>query len=169
MGTPSLLKTHIDAPSRCQQGFTLLELLVVVILLGVLAMAALNRNTDMGQDLNSTIELLKTRIRFAQMRSVNNNSVHGVRSTGSSYWLFYDGNLNNREKFPGQGSDTVSLPSGITMDSFTVSFDYRGAPYTDAAATTGSELAANSAAASITVGGRAAAVRIVPGTGYIRD
>lgn len=158
-----------DALSSRRRGFTLLEMLVVIILLGVLALAALNRNTDLGQDLTTATELLKARIRFAQMRSVNNNSVHGVRSTGSSYWLFYGGDLNNREAFPGQSSNSITLPSGITMDTFTISFDYRGAPYTNAAATAGNELAANSAAASITVGGKTAAVRIVPGTGYIRD
>jgi MSHA pilin protein MshC len=146
------------APRRLR-AFTLIEVMTVLVLLGILAAVILPRMRDMGQDRVSTIELLKVRLRYAQMRSLNNVSVHGVRSTGSSYWLFSDGDITHRELFPGATSTTITLPAGITMDSFTVSFDTRGAPYTDAAATAGSELAADSAAA----------VRVTPGTGYVRD
>jgi hypothetical protein len=39
--------------------------------------------------------------------------------------------------FPGELSTTVTLPSDITMTAFTVSFDTRGVPYSDAEAETG--------------------------------
>ena len=165
---PSTARAEAQA-SRRLWGFTLLEVMVVLILFVVLAAAARAKISNMGQDLTATIEQLKVRIRYAQMRSINNVSVHGVTSDGSSYWMFTNGNINNRERFPGANAVTVTLPSGITMDSFTVSFDTRGVPYSDAAATAGSELAGGSAAASITVGGKAAAVRVTPNTGYIRD
>ncbi|MEW5771890.1 MAG: type II secretion system protein [Thermodesulfobacteriota bacterium] len=161
-------RARVRAPHPCG-AFTLLEVIAVLILLGVLAAVVLPRVGDMGEDLTSSIELLKTRIRYAQMRSINNVSVHGVHSTGSSYWMFSGGDTANREPFPGMDSDTVTLPSGIGTTAFTVSFDNRGAPYSDAAASAGSELTSGSAAASITVGGKAGAVRITPGTGYVRD
>jgi len=142
---------------------------VVLVLLVVTAAVVLPRMSDMGEDAVSVAEVLKVRLRYAQMRSLNNLSVHGVHSSGSSYWLFYNGNINNQELFPGATSTTITLPSNVSMDSFTVSFDSRGVPYTNAGATTGNELSAGSTAASITVGGKADAVRITPGTGYVRD
>lgn len=151
------------------RAFTLIETLVVLILLAVLAAVLLPKMSNMGEDQVSVAEVLKVRLRYAQMRSINNVSVHGIRSTGSSYWLFTNGNVNNREMFPGAPSNLISLPSGVTMSAFTVSFDSRGIPYTNAAATAGNELTAASAEASITVGGKAGAVRITPNTGYIRD
>lgn len=170
MATPrhSASRDPAHAPRRLR-AFTLIEVMTVLVILGILAAVVLPRMSDMGQDRVSTIELLKVRLRYAQMRSLNNVSVHGVRSTGSSYWLFSDGDIAQRELFPGATSTTIALPAGITMDSFTVSFDTRGVPYIDAAATAGSEMAAGSAAASITVAGTAGAVRITPGTGYVRD
>jgi len=151
------------------RAFTLLEVLAVLVILGVFAAVLAPRGSDVGQDLTSAIALLKVRVRYAQMRSINNVSVHGVRSNGSSYWMFYDGDITKKLAFPGVNSNTITLPSGMSMTTFTVSFDSRGVPYADAGATSGNELTAASPAASITVGSRAAAVRIIPGTGYIPD
>lgn len=151
------------------RGFTLLEVMVVLVLLGIMALVARPLVTDLGEDEATTIALLKVRLRYAQMRSLNNVSVHGVRCTGGSYWLFNDGDLTSHELFPGASSDTITLPSGVSVTSFTVSFDSRGVPYTDAAATAGSELDSSSAAASITVGSQAGAVRVTPNTGYVPD
>ena len=70
-----------------ERAFTLLEVLAVLVLIGILAAVFVPRVADMGEDTTSAIELLKVRLRYAQTRSINNTSVHGVRCTGSSYWL----------------------------------------------------------------------------------
>ncbi len=167
-----LRRSSSRSPARASgpvRAFTLIEVMAVLVLLSILSLMFLPKMSDMDEDAVSVTEVLKTRLRYAQIRSLNNMSVHGVRSTGSSYWLFYNGDLDNRELFPGATSTTITLPAGVSMDAFIVSFDSRGVPYTDAGANAGSELAAGSAAASITVGGKAGAVRITPGTGYIQD
>lgn len=151
------------------RAFTFIEVLVILILVSILTVALLPKKASMGEDAISVAEVLKTRLRYAQIRSLNNMSVHGICSTGSSYWLFYNGDTGNRERFPGANSNTITLPSNVSMDSFIVSFDSRGVPYTNAGATAGNELVTGSAAASITVGGKAGAVLITPGTGYIRN
>jgi MSHA pilin protein MshC len=170
MATPHATASRAErrAPRR-DRGFTLLEITATLIIVGVLAAMLVTKFADVGEDATSATELLKARLRYTQMRSINNVSVHGIHSTGSSYWIFYNGDTGSHEQFPGESSDTVTLPSGVTMSSFTVSFDSRGIPYTDEAATAGSELTSGSAAASITVGGKAGAVRITPNTGYIPD
>lgn len=156
-------------PVRRRTGFTLLEVILVVILLAVLAAVLAPRMTGLDVDQASAVEALKVRLRYAQMRAMAGDSIYGVCSDGAGYWLFSGGDINNRETFPGAEANVILLESGMTMESFTVSFDERGTPYTSAAATAGSELLLASAAASISVGGEAAAVRITPQTGYIPD
>lgn len=156
-------------PVRRRTGFTLLEVVLVVILLAVLAAVLAPRLTGLDVNQASAVEALKVRLRYAQMRSMTGNSIYGVCSDGGGYWLFSGGDANSKETFPGADANVIQLESGMTMESFTVSFDERGTPFTDAAATAGSELVPASAAASISVGGQAGAVRITPQTGYIPD
>jgi hypothetical protein len=110
---------------------------------------------------------VRARLRYAQTRSLNNIVVYGVQCSGTRYWLFANGDANNKLAFPGESATDAVLPASVgTMTTFILTFDQRGAPFTDVAATPGNELAAT---LSITVGGRAGAVRVTPVTGYIPD
>jgi MSHA pilin protein MshC len=118
-------------------GFTPLEVLVVLIIIGIVSMIVVGRS-DIGQtDLMAQTEVIKSHIRYAQSRSMNSDRIWGIRSdaAGQSYWLFVDGdpdNADNQRKLPGEESDSVDLARfKLTLSTTTLSFDNRGRPCSD--------------------------------------
>ena len=121
--------------SRNQMGFTTLEVLVVLIIIGIISVIIIGRS-DIGQtDLLAQTEVIKSHIRYAQSRSVNSDRSWGIRCAGSgqAYWLFVDGDPeNNKRKLPGEESETVDLTQyKLTLTPTTFSFDDRGRPCSD--------------------------------------
>jgi prepilin-type N-terminal cleavage/methylation domain-containing protein len=145
-------------------GFTLIEVIFVLILVGILAAVLVMKAGGPDTDAAGEIALVKSRLRYAQTTAMNTYEVWGVRSTGSAYWLFSDGSVASKVPFPGETGDDVAAGAGV-MEAFTIAFDDLGVPYTDAGAT--DPLAAGDPEASLTVAGQAGAVTITPGTGYI--
>ena len=116
-------------------GFTTLEVLVVLIIIGIISVIIIGRS-DIGQtDLLAQTEVIKSHIRYAQSRAMNSDRRWGIRcaDSGQSYWLFVDGDpVNNRRKLPGEESDTVDLTQyKLTLTTTTFSFDNRGRPCSD--------------------------------------
>src|SRR5210317_1590159 len=123
--------------SRNQVGFTPLEVLAVLIIIGIISLMVVGRS-DIGQtDLLAQTEVIKSHIRYTQSRSMNSDRIWGIRSdaTVQAYWLFVDGdpeNINNQRKLPGEESYTVDLSQyKLTLATTTLSFDDRGRPCDD--------------------------------------
>ena len=113
-------------------GFSLFEITVVLIVMGIITGFAIGRGAIGGPDLDIQTEVLKTHLRHAQSRAMNSNIHWGIRTDagGGSYWLFkYDGSITT-VRLPGEGADTVNISTdGISMSAGTYSFDSRGVPY----------------------------------------
>lgn len=121
-------KIPLPPEIRSARGFTLIEAVAVLILIGILAAVAVARVTDNDADERAAADKLKVHLRYAQMRAMNHADIWGVRATGGSYSLFrIESNAPVPEKFIGE-EENVSFPSGISA-SFTVSFDEWGRPY----------------------------------------
>ena len=118
---------------RKQSGFTIFEIVVVLIVMSIITAFAIGRGLSPGTELSVQTEVLKTHLRHAQARALNSKIPWGIRtnSAGDTYWLFrYQNPTVMSVQLPGEDSSTVSLaPKGITITAGTYSFDSRGAPY----------------------------------------
>ena len=156
------------------KGFTLIEIIAVLIILGIISAVVISRSTDMDASLYSETEAIKTHLRYAQTQAMNKTTlstvlVWGINCDGSSYWLFEGTATTNIRVLPdiADGSDNkvVLATKKVSMPSFTVFFDGRGVPYS---AYPGTPL---TAAQTITVtspgSGATQTITITPLTGFI--
>jgi prepilin-type N-terminal cleavage/methylation domain-containing protein len=116
-------------------GFTIIEIVVVLIVMSIIVAFAIGRGRIASADLKVQTEVLKSQLRHAQARAMNDNVPWGIQtnSTGGSYWLFrYDTAATTLTtiKLPGEKANTVDLAAeGMSMTAGTYSFDDRGIPY----------------------------------------
>ena len=118
---------------RRESGFTILEIVVVLIVMSVITAFSISRGLNPSTDLSIKTEVLKTHLRHAQSRALNSTIPWGIRTNaaGDVYWLFrYEAPSVISVRLPGENNSTVSLAStGITISVGTYSFDSRGIPY----------------------------------------
>lgn len=138
-----------------ESGFTLLEIIAVLVLLGILTAVAVPRFLDLETDGRAAASALKARLRYAQARSMASDTAWGVGFSGTSYVLFSDARnqAGSQKIFPGEEKETILLPKGLGVpnDKF-IAFDDLGRPVA------GSE-------ARVSVG--SVTITITPVTGYI--
>jgi MSHA pilin protein MshC len=171
-----------DMRIKNDKGFTFIELIMVLVVAAIIGVIALNRLMSTGTELIAVTDTLKTHLRYAQARAMSSDVIWGIHCDGDFYWLFYEGDINNKKVLLGEDSDTVKLYyksvsfmyvftlEPIDSDAFTISFDDRGVPHTDASAADGNELAAGHSYSQITVtsgGGDNQTITITPNTGFI--
>jgi prepilin-type N-terminal cleavage/methylation domain-containing protein len=124
---------------RRHSGFTILEIIVVLLLLAILAATVLGRSALPDKlDLSSATEKLRLQLRYAQAQAMKrSDTVWGVKSLDNVYWLFKGINPDdpaNQVRLPGAdytgASTTVSAGNmGVIVSGFTVFFDRIGKPY----------------------------------------
>ncbi len=153
-------KIPLPPEIRSARGFTLIEAVAVLILIGILAAVAIARVTDNEADERAAENKLKVHLRHAQARAMNSEIPWGVHSDGGSYFLFYGNSTDNKARFSGVDDLSVSFPSGIS-ESFEVSFDGWGRPYDSKDQSSATLL---SMAMTINVG---SSITITPETGFI--
>jgi prepilin-type N-terminal cleavage/methylation domain-containing protein len=117
-------------------GFTPIEVIVVLVIIGIISIMIIGRSDFNQPDLFAQAEVVRSHIRYTQSRAMNSDRSWGLRfnDTGQSYWLFHDGNINDRRRLPGEESDVVDLSVYrlvLTPASTTLSFDDRGRPCSD--------------------------------------
>jgi prepilin-type N-terminal cleavage/methylation domain-containing protein len=147
------------------RGFTFIEVLSALIIISIISAIALSRIGISNAELTAMGEVVKSHLRYAQLRSMNSESVWGISCDGTDYWLFMDGNTGNHMILPGEDSDPVALSDkNISMAAFTVSFDSWGRPYNNASAS------GASSGSTITItspGSSSVGVTITAETGFI--
>lgn len=128
-------------------GFTLLEILIVLVLVGIFTTLAVVQHSTSDATLIAQTEILKSHLRYAQARSIDSD-VHwgiyyhynGADPTDSYYLLFNGGNITNIRQLPGETRDRVNLgemaiklgasigPNPPTPRTFQIAFDGWGRP-----------------------------------------
>jgi MSHA pilin protein MshC len=133
-------------------GFTLIEVVAVLVILGILTAVALTRLSSNPNNLIAATDTLTSQLRLAQARAMSTSidsldpTVWGVRFISTTqYYLFYCDKASvcdpaaNKKSFPGGGNIIVDLASQgvqLTNGALVLSFDRFGAPSPDAKLTT---------------------------------
>ena len=148
-----------------KSGFTLIEVVTVLILLGILSAVVMVRATGPSSELVARTEILKSHLRYAQMKDMTSNDVWGISAAGNSYWLFTNGNTTQSRQLPGEDNLNVDLSGyGLSVSGFTYSFDKWGSPCSDAGATARLTVAVS---INISDGTESRSINITPYTGFI--
>jgi prepilin-type N-terminal cleavage/methylation domain-containing protein len=115
--------------NRNNRGFTLVEITVVVILIGIIAAAVFARSISTDRiSVVGEVDKIRNHIRYAQSMAMKRNDVWVISCDATQYWLS-DITLNP-VALPGATSDRISLADlGVSMNSFAVYFDPLGIPY----------------------------------------
>jgi prepilin-type N-terminal cleavage/methylation domain-containing protein len=166
---------------KCQNGFTLIEVIAVLIILGILVAVVISRSSGMDASLYSETEVIKTHLRYAQTQAMNKTDAPtssspvlfwGVKCSGGSYWLFEgtspDVAANIRvlpDNAAGSDKKVVLATKKVGLSDFTVCFDGRGVPYsTDACVLLAADL---SITVTSTVSSETKPITITQLTGFI--
>ena len=56
-----------------EKGFTLLEIIAILVILGILAVVVVSRTTSMNAEVYAGADTLKTHLRYAQILAMNTN------------------------------------------------------------------------------------------------
>jgi prepilin-type N-terminal cleavage/methylation domain-containing protein len=129
-------------------GFTLIEVIAVLIVIGIITAAVVVSMTTTSASLAGYTALLKTHLRYAQTLAMNSDTggLWGIRAdvANEQYWLFQcadplncDSTAANSEVLPvedADGSNRILLANeSLNLVSLTagpaVSFDTNGIPY----------------------------------------
>ena len=111
-----------------QQGFTLLEVIAVMVLIGILLAGVVSRMVDTSAQLAAEVEIAKAHLRFVQSRAMNADVPWGISFDGGSYTMLADG-LPSNGLLPGESSATHTLSAGtISATINPVLFDQWGSP-----------------------------------------
>ena len=129
--------------STIESGFTLLEVIVVIVLIAIFTVMAIAQYRNSDISLISQAQVLAAHLRYAQMRSLNTDTSWGIHyhtnGTDGIYQLFRN-TTTQVEPLPGEDSSSVDLGAmGITIASavgpntpavqdFSIRFDSWGSP-----------------------------------------
>lgn len=161
-------------------GFTLVELIVVMVVLGILAAVFLPRSNNPAIILSTQAEQFAADIRYVQSLAMSEgwsgvsptvSRRYRVNFTATSYDFTDVSGV--AVAHPGGTTGPISFAGGVSISPFPplnlpnslVSFDGLGRPYTDAGAAT---LLASTATISMISGGSTRAIQVFPETGMVR-
>ena len=113
-------------------GFTILELVVVLLLMGFLSAVAIPRMRNTSVAVVAEADMLRANLRYAQSLAASANAAQwSVQFAVDSYALQRNG-VTSLIRFPGQSSSTHMLANGVqvTGGTGTLIFNALGAPAT---------------------------------------
>lgn len=114
-----LILQDSEEKAGCSGGFTVLEVVTVLIILGILAAVAVARYRDAGADDIAAASSLKTHLRYAQLRAMGDIRQWRIRLESDFYILEKadeDGNFNDAPvNLPGEENVEKELEDGISI------------------------------------------------------
>ncbi len=155
--------------STTVNGFTLVELVAIIILVALLAFTAIPRLPGPSLDVDSQAEQLAAEIRYTQALSMTRGDRYRINLTSASYQITDSGGLNP-EVHPGTSSTNPVALDGVSLGGYNppltnnyVAFDGRGIPFANVAGTA----MTSSASITLAAGGVTRAIVISPETGRV--
>ena len=149
-----------------QNGFSLPELIAVIVIASVLAATALTKWSGSGINLAAQAERIASDIRYIQSYSATHDQRYRINFLSDRYGFT---NLTGVTALlhPVANTAQVMLENGVTLTTTHtyLAFDGLGAPYT--AATVPGTALASTAIVTLTSGGTSRTVRVSPETGRV--
>lgn len=150
---------------KVQRGFTLVELVMVIVIVGVLSAVAIVRFNPNSFKSAAVVGELAAAIRFAQEKSMSNTGATGYRVTiSSSGYAVTQGGTSITHPVTGQAGYTNSWSDATISPTGTIDFNGYGEPTLGAPLTFGG----NQVVISATVGSDAQSLTLERITGLVR-
>lgn len=148
--------------SRCD-GFTLIEVITVLLIVGILASVVLSRGAPLNSELPARVGEVRSQLRYLQLMAMKNGINLALTCDGTNYWAH--NSTNASLPLPGESAALISLADKkMQMTPFSISFDAFGIPYTGSPL---AKLTNNATTISITVGGKTDSLSVTPETGFV--
>jgi prepilin-type N-terminal cleavage/methylation domain-containing protein len=154
----NMIKIKKNIPGKNNLGFTLIEVIAVLIILGIIGVVIISRtSSNVIYSVKSQADILKSHIRYAQTMAMNTGIIWGINITGGkTYALFRDDDTTKTVLLPGVNSNPVVLESDDpSLSAGTVRFDEKGSPIDGGASFT------------VSKAGETETITITPNTGFI--
>ena len=172
---------------RYQDGFTLIEITPVLVLMAIISAYAIGRSIGTEQiDLTGQTDRIRTQIRYAQamgMKRSDSDKIWGIKfdSNNDQYWLFSvnvpvvanDEDLPiNQITFPGERNKKVSATDfGVDIKPLAFNllfFDRLGKPYTQYIDETNNDDLDNPLIITLSASGQDRTITVIPETGLVQ-
>lgn len=153
-------------PTSSFSGFTLIELVAVMIVVGILAVFVAPRLSRSAYDVRTVIDEAQSTLRYAQKIAVAQHRPVFVMFDGSNFALCFDADCATRVPIPTGTPASINLPPGATMTSFF--FNALGKPFNIGNAEPVSTFI-NPRTVTITGGGMTRTIVVEPETGYVHS
>lgn len=147
-----------------QRGFTLIELITVIIIASLLAVSAISRWSATPFNLSAQAQQMLGDIRYVQTLSMTHGQRYRINFAADRYWFSnLDGTI--LIPHPASNSTNIMMANGVSLgfSNSLLVFDGNGTPYSDATLP-GTALAAN-ATVTLSSGADSRTVQISPETG----
>jgi prepilin-type N-terminal cleavage/methylation domain-containing protein len=148
-----------------QRGFTMIEMVVVLIVLAIVATVILVGANPGNNALIAQTEVLKSHLRYAQIRAMNDTVPWGINIPNAGSYRLYRNNALATSLLPGETAQTHTLPAGVTITNgvgSTYNFNEWGTPIDS-----GGTPAASSQTLSLIQGTETSNITITKNTGYV--
>ncbi len=113
------------------RGFTIIEMVMVLIILAVVVVVVSSRPEADRTELAVQMEILKSHLRYAQLKAMNDEVPWGIHVPNSGSYVLYENNVQTSFLLPGERTQTHTLPATITVTAGvgkTYNFNHMGIP-----------------------------------------
>lgn len=115
---------------RGEGGFTLIELIAVLVIMGILAITAAVKNSVSEVDLDAVAKSIRSNLQFAQDLAMTHNSTYGFHRRSATQYEIYEGTVGTPARHPLDGTAFVIDISPVQFSGMTpdIPFLKSGAP-----------------------------------------